>query len=101
MPFTTPTPNPQRAVVIGAPVVHVSVAGSYTSTVAAGFQLAASMPPTAYSLPFTLPAARPTRAAGRGALVVHAPPAGSYISTVDTAPAPSWPPIVKSMSFAT
>src|SRR6266550_4274501 len=80
-PFTPGVTKAYRAVGIGVFDVHVSVAGSYASTVGT-MRLLYATPPTAYSVPFTTPTASRYRAVGMDAFVVHVSVAGSYASTV-------------------
>ena len=74
-PLTTPTPTQHRGVGIEATVVHVSVGGSYASTVLT--TLVAFAPPTAYKMPFTTAAPTYARAVDIGAFVVQVFVAGS------------------------
>src|SRR6266576_1444025 len=80
-PFTPGVTKAYRAVGIGVFDVHVSVAGSYASTVDT-MRFPDARPPTAYRVPFTTPRARSKRSVGMDAFVVHVSVAGSYASTV-------------------
>src|SRR4051794_20134478 len=97
MAYRLPLPAPatlrsERAVGMFALVVHVSVAGSYSSTVPTG---PPAYPPMAYTLPLGAAATpRAYRAVGMGALAIHVLMAGSYSSPVGTvAPAAVSPPM--------
>jgi hypothetical protein len=72
---------------MGVVVVHVPVAGSYTSTT-----LVLGAPPIAYSFPLTAAAARIARAVGIGFKVVQVLDVGSYDSSVFSGAEGSPPP---------
>src|SRR6266566_1893314 len=101
MPLTTASPaNGRRAVGIDVFVPHVSVAGSYASTVAKVLP-GASLPPTAYRTPLIAATLAHCRAVGIDVFVPHVSVAGSYASTVAKRPPAYSPPTAYRMPLTT